>query len=217
MKIINLGKNNSVFNNFISQIREVNIQQDSMRFRRNLERIGEIFAYEISKELDYKIKNINTPLGSATQSLIKDKLVLATILRAGLPLHQGFLNYFDNSESAFVSAYRYHENEENFSIKVEYLSMPNINGKVLIIVDPMIATGKSLIMSLNSILKKGNPKHIHIVGVITSNTGVEYIQNNIALKNCSLWIGSKDSQLNSKSYIVPGLGDAGDLSYGKKI
>lgn len=217
MKVINLGKKNSVFNNFISQVREIKIQQDSMRFRRNLERIGEVFAYEISKELDYEIQNITTPLGAATPSLIKDQLVLATILRAGLPLHQGFLNYFDHSESAFISAYRNHETEEDFNIKVEYLSMPNIDGKVLVIVDPMIATGKSLITSLNSILKKGNPKYLHIVGVIASKDGVEYLQNNISLNSCSLWIGNQDPQLNSNSYIVPGLGDAGDLAYGKKI
>jgi uracil phosphoribosyltransferase len=217
MKVINLGKKNSVFNNFISQIREIKIQQDSMRFRRNLERIGEVFAYEISKELDYDIQNITTPLGTATSSVIKDQLVLATILRAGLPLHQGFLNYFDNSESAFISAYRNHETEEDFNIKVEYLSMPNINGKVLVIVDPMIATGKSFITSLNSILKKGNPKYLHIVGVIASKDGVEYLQNNISLNNCSLWIGNQDQHLNSRSYIVPGLGDAGDLAYGKKL
>ena len=217
MKVINLGQKNSVFNNFINQIRDIKIQQDSMRFRRNLERIGEVFAYEISKELDYDIQNITTPLGSATSSLIKDQLVLATILRAGLPLHQGFLNYFDNSESAFISAYRNHETEEDFNIKVEYLSMPNINGKVLVIVDPMIATGQSFISSLNSILKKGNPKYIHIVGVIASKDGIEYLQNNISFNNCSLWVGNTDPHLNSRSYIVPGLGDAGDLAYGEKI
>ena len=217
MKVINIGKNNSVFNNFISQIRDINVQQDSMRFRRNLERIGEVFAYEISKKLDYETQNITTPLGKVNQSLIKDQLVLATILRAGLPLHKGFLNYFDNSESAFISAYRSEKDQKDFSIKVEYLSTPNIDNKVLIVVDPMIATGKSFIKSLNLILKKGNPKCVHIVGVIASKSGVDYIQNNTTFKNCSLWIGAEDSKLNSKSYIVPGLGDAGDLSYGTKI
>ncbi len=163
METINLGKQNSIFNHFIREIRDVKIQNDSMRFRRNIERIGEIFAYEISKKMEYKTKDITTPLGISTESLIKEKLVLATILRAGLPLHQGLLNYFDSSENAFISAYRKHKKGGNFEIKIEYMASPDLDGKTLILCDPMLASGLSMILAIEAILTRGTPKYIHIV------------------------------------------------------
>ena len=216
MKIINLGKNNSIFNHFVSEIRDINIQRDSMRFRNNLQRIGEIFAYEISKEMDYKRTEITTPLGISQQKLIQEKPVLATILRAGLPLHQGLLNYFDDSDNAFISAYRKHKKSGEFEIKIEYMSSPDLNGKTVILCDPMIASGSSMVMAMQSILSRGNPKHIHVVGVITSSEGLQYLKVNSPVKNWTLWIGAEDAELTSKSYIVPGLGDAGDLAFGEK-
>lgn len=217
MKTINLGKQNTVFNHFISQIRAIKIQNDSMRFRRNMERIGEVFAYEISKEMEYENKDITTPLGISTETLMTEKPVLATILRAGLPLHQGLLNYFDDVDSAFISAYRKHKKGGHFEIKIEYMSAPDLNGKTLILCDPMIASGASMIMAMEAILSKGKPKHIHIVGVIASYEGIQYLKENAPVKNWTLWIGAEDSEMTSKSYIVPGLGDAGDLSYGAKL
>ena len=216
MEIINLGKQNSIFNNFIREIRDVNIQNDSMRFRRNIERIGEVFAYEISKEMDYENKDITTPLGISTEMLMIEKPVLATILRAGLPLHQGLLNYFDGSDSAFISAYRKHKNGDEFEIKIEYMSSPDLNGKTLILCDPMIASGASMIMAMEAILSKGKPKYIHIVGIIASSEGIQYLKENSPVKNWTLWLGAEDSEMTSKSYIVPGLGDAGDLAFGEK-
>ena len=216
MKVIKLGKQNSIFNHFIREIRDVNIQNDSMRFRRNIERIGEIFAYEISKEMDYENKDITTPLGISSESLMTEKPILATILRAGLPLHQGFLNYFDSSDNAFISAYRKHKKGGKFEIKIEYMSSPDLEGKTVILCDPMIASGASMIMAMEAILSKGNPKHIHIVGVIASAEGVDYVKQNIPMQNCTLWLGAEDSEMTSQSYIVPGIGDAGDLSFGEK-
>jgi uracil phosphoribosyltransferase len=216
MKVIKLGKQNSIFNHFISEIRDVNVQRDSMRFRRNIERIGEIFAYEISKEMDYENKDITTPLGISTESLMTEKPILATILRAGLPLHQGFLNYFDSSDNAFISAYRKHKKGGDFEIKIEYMSSPDLEGKTVILCDPMIASGASMIMAMEAILSKGKPKHIHIVGVIASSEGVDYVKQNIPMQNCTFWLGAEDSEMTSQSYIVPGLGDAGDLSFGEK-
>ena len=216
MKIITLGKQNSIFNHFIREIRDVDIQKDSMRFRRNIERIGEIFAYEISKEMDYENKDITTPLGISTESLMSEKPILATILRAGLPLHQGFLNYFDSSNNAFISAYRKHNKGGEFEIKIEYMSSPDLDGKTVIICDPIIASGVSMIMAMEAILSKGKPKHIHIVGVIASSEGVNYVKQNIPMQNCTLWLGAEDSEMTSQSYIVPGLGDAGDLAFGEK-
>ena len=216
MKKINLGKQNSIFNHFISEIRDVNIQNDSMRFRRNIERIGEIFAYEISKEIEYEARDIMTPLGISTENLMIEKPVLATILRAGLPLHQGFLNYFDDSDSAFISAYRKHKKGGEFEIKIEYMSSPDLNGKTLILCDPMIASGASMIMAMEAILSKGKPKYIHIIGVIASSEGIQYLKENSPIKNWTLWIGAEDSEMSTQSYIVPGLGDAGDLAFGEK-
>jgi len=217
MKTINLGKKNSIFNHFVSELRNVKIQSDSMRFRRNLERIGEIFAYEISKYLSYDANMITTPLGISQQNLINEKPVLATILRAGLPLHKGFLNYFDSSDNTFISAYRKHKKGGDFEIKIEYMSSPNLEGKIVILCDPMIASGASMVLAMESILSKGNPKHIHVVGVIASTEGLEYLRENSPVKNWTLWIGAEDAEMTSKSYIVPGLGDAGDLAFGEKV
>lgn len=216
MKIINLGNQDSIFNHFIREIRDINIQNDSMRFRRNIERIGELFAYEISKELEYEDKKITTPLGISTESLIKNKPVLSTILRAGLPLHQGFLNYFDSSDNAFISAYRKHKKGGDFEIKIEYMSSPDLENKTIILCDPMLASGSSMILAMEALLSQGTPKHIHIVAVIASSEGINYVKENIPTQNCTLWIGAEDEEMTSQSYIVPGLGDAGDLSFGKK-
>jgi len=216
METINLGKQNSIFNHFIREIRDVNIQNDSMRFRRNIERIGEIFAYEISKKMEYKTKDITTPLGISTESIMKEKPVLATILRAGLPLHQGLLNYFDSSDNAFISAYRKHKKGGDFEIKIEYMASPDLDGKTLILCDPMLASGSSMVLAIQAILTKGTPKHIHIVSIISSSEGVEYVKENIHMQNCTLWLGAEDEEMTAQSYIVPGLGDAGDLAFGEK-
>ena len=216
METINLGKQNSVFNHFIREIRDVNIQNDSMRFRRNIERIGEIFAYEISKKMEYENTGISTPLGTSTESLMKEKPVLATILRAGLPLHQGFLNCFDSSDNCFISAYREHKKDGNFEVKIEYMSSPDLEGKTVILCDPMLASGSSMILAMEAILSKAKPKHIHIVVVIASTEGVDYVKENITMQNCTLWLGAEDAEMTAQSYIVPGLGDAGDLAFGEK-
>ena len=217
MNIHNISEENSVLNHFLSQIREVTIQKDSMRFRRNMERIGEIMAYEISKKLTYKTISITTPLGLKNTTEIAEEIVLCSILRAGLTLHQGFLNYFDAAENGFISAYRNHYNsDENFDILVEYQAVPNMNDKTLILVDPMLATGQSLVVVLNKLLATHQPKEIHIAVVIAATEGIKYATENLP-KNCHLWVASLDEKLNEKNYIVPGLGDAGDLAYGTKL
>ena len=216
MKTINLGEKNTIFNHFIAQIRDVDIQSDSMRFRRNIERIGEVFAYEISKEMKYKNKDITTPLGISKETLIIEKPVLVTILRAGIPLHQGLLNYFDDSDSGFISAYRKHIKSDVFEIKIEYMSSPDLNNKTVILCDPMIASGASMIMAMEAILSKATPNHIHVVGVIASSEGIQYLKDNSPIKEWTLWIGAEDDKMTSESYIVPGLGDAGDLAFGEK-
>jgi uracil phosphoribosyltransferase len=212
----NLSDKNSIIHQFIGELRDVEIQKDSMRFRRNLERIGEIFAYEISKTLPYIEKEITTPLGIANMPQLEDQPVIATILRAGLPVHQGLLNYFDRAENAFVSAYRKHHKDNSFEIKIEYLSSPDLNDKTLILCDPMLATGQSMFLAYKALLKMGTPKHIHIIGVIASAEGVNYVKANFP-ENTTIWLGAVDDELTAKSYIVPGLGDAGDLAYGKKV
>jgi len=217
MKTIHLGKQNSIFNHFIREIRDVKIQNDAMRFRRNIERIGEIFAYEISKEMEYKSKDITTPLGISTESLMTEKPVLATILRAGLPLHQGLLNYFDRSDNCFISAFRKHKKGGNFEIKIEYMSSPSLDGKTVVLCDPMLASGNSMVLAMKALLSKGKPKHIHIVAIIASVEGIQYLKENIPFRNCTLWLGTQDAEMTSQSYIVPGLGDAGDLAYGVKL
>lgn len=210
-----LSENNSIAMNFMAEIRDAEIQLDSMRFRRNLERIGELFAYEISKSLRYTKKEVKTALGIKITNVLASETVLTTILRAGLPLHQGLLNYFDKSENAFIGAYRgKHDSEDDFDIEMDYITAPDIQGKTLIISDPMIATGKSVEKAYHALLRYGVPERTHIVAAIASRKGVEFLQER--LPHCRLWIGDIDNDLNSKSYIVPGLGDAGDLAFGEK-
>lgn len=217
MKAIrHLGKENSIFNSFISELRNGDVQKDSMRFRRNLERIGEIFAYEISKSMDYKNVEITTPLGISNISLLESYPVLATILRAGLPLHQGLLNYFDKSDNAFISAFRKHYRDGSFEIQIDYMSAPVLTDRTLILADPMLATGKSMVLAYQELLNNGTPKHTHFVSTIASAQGIEYLQRNISPSKCTIWVGAIDDELTAQSYIVPGLGDAGDLAYGSK-
>ncbi|MDB9809205.1 uracil phosphoribosyltransferase [Flavobacteriales bacterium] len=217
MEIINLGKQNTIFNHFIREIRDVNIQKDAMRFRRNIERIGEIFAYEISKKMTYENIDTTTPLGISLESLMIEKPVLATILRAGLPLHQGLLNYFDSSENCFISAFRKHNRGGDFEIKIEYMSSPDLEGKTVILCDPMLASGSSMVLAIEALLSKGKPKHIHVVVTIASSEGIQYFKENLPFRNCTLWLGAEDKEMTAQSYIVPGLGDAGDLAFGEKI
>ncbi len=212
----NLGLLNSVFNQFIAELRNVEVQGDRMRFRRNLERLGEVFAYEISKELEYEPTDISTPLGVATIPLLKSQPVLATILRAGLPMHQGMLNYFDHADNAFVSAYRKYDKNEDFSIRIEYLSSPELTGKVLILSDPMLATGASVVMALKELFALGTPSKVFVVSALASVEGIEYLKRNFSLADLSIYVGGIDDELTAQAYIVPGLGDAGDLAYGKK-
>ena len=217
MKINIISDNNTVFNHFIREIRDVDIQNDSMRFRRNIERIGEVFAYEISKDMEYQSEEIQTPLGISKESLIIKKPILATILRAGLPLHQGLLNYFDQADSAFISAYRKDNADGGFDVEVEYISSPIIDDRTIILCDPMLASGTSMVLAIEALLSIGKPKHVHVVGVISSSQGVDYLERNISSLACTLWLGAVDNEMNSNSYIIPGLGDAGDLAFGKKI
>jgi uracil phosphoribosyltransferase len=211
-----LNKTNSVLHHFLSEIRDAQVQQDPLRFRRNMERIGEVIGYELSKTLEYENAKTTTPLGVADTAHIKDQIVLATILRAGLPLHNGMLNYFDRAQNAFVSAYRRHHKDNTFDIHIEYLSCPDINDKILIITDPMLATGSSMVLAYQSLLKRGTPKHTHIVSTIASRVGVDYCKKNLP-PNVSIWLGAIDEELTAHAYIVPGLGDAGDLAFGEKI
>lgn len=213
-----LNKENTILNKFIAQIRDREVQRDSMRFRRNLERVGEVMSYEISRDLEYKTQLVETPLGEAAVEMISDKIVVATILRAGLPMHQGFLNYFDDAESAFVSAYRKSSKDGSFKVKVEYVSNCNLEGKVLILVDPMLATGTSLVMAYEALVAKGGePEHTHIASVIASEQGLDYATRHLPSRTTTLWIGAVDAELTSRAYIVPGIGDAGDLAYGEKL
>ena len=217
MIVHHLLKKKSVLNTFIKEIRDQDIQKDKMRFRRNLERIGEILSYELSKELEYSQETTLTVLGEKNLKVHNNDIIICSILRAGLPLHQGILNYFDAAENAFISAYRHHpKNSTDFEIKVEYFATPNLEGKTLIIADPMLATGKSMVTVYEAIKKFGTPKKIHIVSVIGSKFGVNFIKNHFPT-NTELWIADIDPILNEKGYIVPGLGDAGDLSYGPKL
>jgi uracil phosphoribosyltransferase len=212
----NLGETNSIFNQFIAEIRNAEVQTDRMRFRRNLERIGEVFAYEISKTLEYQVVEVTTPLGVASMQLLAHQPVLGTILRAGLPLHQGLLNFFDKADNAFITAYRKYDKNEDFDIRIEYISSPAIDDKVLILSDPMLATGASILKTLKGLLALGKPSHIHIVSALASAEGVEYIKRNVSGKNVTIWVGGIDDELTAQAYIVPGLGDAGDLAFGKK-
>lgn len=217
MQIHYLSEDNSVLNHFLGQIRNVNVQHDSMRFRRNIERIGEVMAYELSKGLRYRNLEIQTPLGIKKTTEIDNRLVLCSILRAGLPLHLGFLNFFDAAENGFVSAYRHHlNNDDAFDIKVEYQAVPNLHGKTLLLIDPMLATGQSIVAVYNQLMTKGVPAEVHIAVIIAAPEGVAHLEKELP-DNCHLWVATLDEKLNEKNYIVPGLGDAGDLAYGNKL
>lgn len=216
MKIQVLDQENSVMNRFLAELRSIETQKDRMRFRKNLERIGEILSYEMSKSLSFEEKNIVTPLSTKKVALPENQLVVCSILRAGLSLHQGVLNYFDWADNAFISAYRKHTSEEEFSIEIEYLASPSLEGSTLILADPMLATGRSFVDVYHTLLKMGQPKEIHLLAVIGSEQGVRYVEENFP-KEAHLWIASVDENLNEKGYIVPGLGDAGDLAFGSKI
>jgi uracil phosphoribosyltransferase len=213
--ITEFSKSNTVLNTFLRELRDLKIQGESMRFRRNLERIGEIIAYEISKTLDYETVKITTPMTKTKSSIPVEEPVIATILRAGLPLHNGVLNYFDKAQNTFISAYRKHGDQNDFEVEIEYLASPNIDGKTLILCDPMLATGSSMVLAYKAILEKGTPKKVHIVSVVASKSGMNFCIKNLP-KEIDYWIGEIDETLDTKSYIVPGLGDAGDLAYGTK-
>jgi uracil phosphoribosyltransferase len=211
-----IGNQNNLIKHFCAELRDVDIQKDSMRFRRNLERIGEVLAYELSKTLSYADLDVTTPLGVKKTHQIKTPILLAAILRAALPVHQGLLNYFDKAENAFISAYRRHHKDNTFDIHIEYLSSPDIDGKTLILCDPMLATGSSMVLSYQAMLKKGTPSSVHIVSAIASKQGIDYVKQNMPV-GTNIWIAEMDEELTSHAYIVPGLGDAGDLAYGVKI
>jgi Uracil phosphoribosyltransferase len=217
MRIVNLGDNNSILNKFIAELRDQKVQKDRMRFRRNLERIGEIFAYEISKTLNYQQKEVVTPLGIANVSLPEEDIVVSTILRAGLPLHHGILNYFDNAQNAFIAAYRKYGKDNKFKIYLEYVSSPSIQNKVLILADTMLATGSSLVLTYNKLCELGEPIHTHLVCPIASEQSLTYLSKHLPHKRVTLWVAAVDEELTNKSYIVPGLGDAGDLAFGDKL
>ena len=217
MILHNISQENSILNRFISEIRAVDTQKDRMRFRRNIERIGEILGYEMSKHLSYNSKLIKTPLGTSKLDIPENDLVLCSILRAGVPLHNGLLNYFDTAENAFISAYRHHkDNPERFEIIVEYLACPNLEGKTLILADPMLATGQSMVATFNALKPFGTPKAVHLISVIGAQDGVDFVGKHFD-NNTHLWIAAVDDTLNKKGYIVPGLGDAGDLAFGEKL
>lgn len=218
MEINILNRQNTVLNKFIAEIRDRRIQCDSMRFRRNLERIGELMAYEISKRFRYTPRTVETPLGEAEVELYDNEIVIATILRAGLPFHQGFLNYFDDAQNAFVSAYRKYSKDGSFRIHVEYISTCELSGKTLLLVDPMLATGSSLVLTYNALCEKGGtPAYTHVAAVVASEQGLDYAMKNMPRKTTTIWTAVVDEELTSRSYIVPGIGDAGDLAYGEKI
>ena len=216
MRIVNLGDTNSILNKFVAELRDVDIQKDSLRYRRNVERIGEIMAYEISKEFHYSTKDIQSPLGIAPMNTPDDQIVISTILRAGLPFHQGFLRYLDNAENAFVSAYRKYKDRLNFDIHIEYIASPRLTGKTLIISDPMLATGSSMELAYEALLTKGVPGHVHVASIISSKQALEYLQKKMPDDKTTIWIAALDNDLDDHSYIVPGLGDAGDLAFGEK-
>lgn len=213
--VVNLSEQHSLISNWIAELRDADIQKDRMRFRRNLERIGEVAAFEISKRLPFIEKEIQTPLGIANCKMLKEQPVLATILRAGLPLHQGLLNYFDQADNAFVTAYRKHNKDGSFDISLEYLSSPELENRIVIISDPMLATGSSLVKTIHFLKEEGNPREIHIVVAIACTVGIEYVKREA--QNVTIWCGDIDDELTAKGYIVPGLGDAGDLAFGTKM
>lgn len=216
MDVINFAQHPSLINQYMMELRSVSVQTDMLRFRRNLERIGEIMAYEISRTMHYRAKEVTTPLGQCECQVLDEKVVLGTIFRAGVPFHQGFLNFFDRAENAFVSAYRKYKEKESFDVFIEYLASPLLDGKTLILADPMLATGASMELSYRALLTKGEPAHIHVASVIGSRVAVDYIRDTFPADKTTVWIGAIDPEINTHSYIVPGLGDAGDLAYGPK-
>lgn len=217
VKVIEFDAFNSIINNFVAEVRNVEVQDDRMRFRKNLERIGELMAYEISKTLDYEKVTVTTPLAEKDTNILVDQPVLATILRAGVPMHQGFLNIFDKADNAFIAAYRKYDKNEDYEIRIEYYSAAKIDGRVLILVDPMLATGSSMVQCLEGLLHgEMKPKKLHLVSIIASAEGVDYVKKKLSKYDATLWVGSIDDELTAKAYIVPGLGDAGDLAYGEK-
>ncbi len=217
VKIVEFDAFNSIINNFVAEVRNVEVQGDRMRFRKNLERIGELMAYEISKTLDYEKVTVTTPLAEKDTNILVDQPVLATILRAGVPMHQGFLNIFDKADNAFIAAYRKYDKNEDYEIRIEYYSAAKIDGRVLILVDPMLATGSSMVQCLEGLLHgEMKPKKLHLVSIIASAEGVDYVKKKLSKYDATLWVGSIDDELTAKAYIVPGLGDAGDLAYGEK-
>ena len=217
MQIHYISEQNSILNHFLAQIRDVTVQNDSMRFRKNMERIGEIMAYELSKTLDYKEVKIQTPLGIKHTTTVSEPVVLCSILRAGLALHSGFMSIFDDAENGFVSAYRHHyDNDDKFEILVEYQAAPSFAHKNLILIDPMLATGQSLVAVFNKLMATQTPREIHIAVVIAAPEGIAFLEENLP-SNCHLWVAALDEKLNEKNYIIPGLGDAGDLAYGSKL
>jgi len=213
--VINLSEQHSLVSNWVGELRDTQIQTDRMRFRRNLERIGEVAAYEISKTMEWKEKEVSTPLGTSIVKVLAQQPVLGTILRAGVPMHQGLLNYFDQADNAFISAYRKHHRDGSFEISLEYVSCPSLENRVLILADPMLATGSSLVKTIQHLRDEGVPSEIHIVCAIACSVGIEYVHRNEP--QVKIWCGAIDEELTAKSYIVPGLGDAGDLAYGAKI
>ncbi|MDE5919956.1 MAG: uracil phosphoribosyltransferase [Duncaniella sp.] len=216
MEIINFAETPSLVSQYLSELRNVNIQNDMLRFRRNLERIGQIMAYEISRRLSYRKEEVTTPLSTSMDDVMDEQVVLATIFRAGIPFHQGFLSYFDRAQNAFVSAYRKYREKDNFDVFIEYIASPKLDGKTLILVDPMLATGSSMDLAYRALLTKGTPRHIHICSVISSQAAVDYVKSAFPAEKTTLWLGAIDPEINAHSYIVPGLGDAGDLAYGIK-
>ncbi|MDO8951847.1 MAG: uracil phosphoribosyltransferase [Draconibacterium sp.] len=217
MEIKILGNNHSILDQYLSEIRDEVIQKDPLRFRENMYRIGEIFAYEISKTLKFEVTEVTTPLGIAKVPMLKNQPVLATILRAGLSIHNGLLKIFDKGENCFISAYRKYTDEGEFEIEFEYMASPSVDNKVVILSDPMLASGKSMEIGYRALFSKGTPSYVHLVAIISSPEGVDYMLNNIQSENVTLWLGAVDDGMTSHSYIVPGLGDAGDLAYGEKI
>ena len=219
MKIYNFADHNSIVNQYIAELRDVNVQSDRMRFRHNLTRIGQVMAYEVSRTLSYSAKEVSTPLGKAVCNTADNPIVIGTIFRAGLPFHQGFLDVFDKADNAFVSAYRYYRDKEckDVGIRIEYMASPDLNGRTLIIADPMLATGGSMELGYQAFCTKGNPENVHLCCVIASQKGVDYVNEAFKdIKNVTLWCAAIDPSLNEHAYIVPGLGDAGDLAYGEK-
>ena len=214
--VYNLSKEPSIINQFVAELRDVDVQKDRMRFRRNLIRLGEIFAYEISRKMNFSLREVTTPLGIANVPVLAEQPIVGTILRAGLPLHEGILNFFDNADNAFISAYRKHHKDGSFDIKLEYVSSPALKDRILILCDPMLATGSSIVMTYKALMEKGIPRQTHIVSALASTQGIEHVKSQLP-NHVTIWTAAIDEELTAQAYIVPGLGDAGDLAYGLKL